>query len=53
MDEVIFLNLHRRYTNVQPSYGGFLGIYQLAAFYEKTDMKHKAFLARSWKENGY
>ncbi len=32
MDDVIFFNLHRRYVNHQPGYGGFLGIYQLAAF---------------------
>ncbi len=43
MDEVIFLNLHRRYTNVQPSYGGFLGIYQLAAFLRENGYEAQGF----------
>ena len=31
----------------------FLAFISWLPFYEKTDMKHKAFLVRSWKENGY
>ena len=43
MDDVIFLNLHRRYTNVKPSYGGFLGIYQLAAFLRENGYDAQGF----------
>lgn len=31
-NDIIFLNLHRRYINQHPEYGGFLGIYQLSSF---------------------
>lgn len=34
-NDILFFNLHRRYLNYQPSYGGFLGIYMLAAFLNK------------------
>lgn len=31
-NDIVFLNLHRRYINTVTNYGGFLGIYALAAF---------------------
>ena len=32
MLDILLLNVHRRYLNYIPQYGGFLGIYLLAAF---------------------
>lgn len=31
-NDVLFFNLHRRYTDTEPRYGGFMGIYLLSAF---------------------
>lgn len=31
-NDVLFFNLHRRYLDYSPNYGGFLGIYALSAF---------------------
>ncbi len=42
-NDVLFFNLHRRYLNYQPSYGGFLGIYILAAF-----LNHNGYAAQSF-----
>ena len=43
-NDVVFFNLHRRYVNTKSDYGGFLGIFLLAAFlnengYEYNDDK--------------
>ena len=52
MDDVIFFNLHRRYVNHQPGYGGFLGIYQLAAFLKENVTEEQVAFKLSWDENG-
>ena len=31
-NDIVFLNLHRRYVDEAPSYGGFIGVFSLAAF---------------------
>ena len=31
-NDIVFFNLHRRYVNFSPSYGGFMGVYLLAAY---------------------
>ena len=42
-NDIVFLNLHRRYTNSSPRYGGFLGIYLLAAFVNSNGYAGQAF----------
>lgn len=42
-NDIIFLNLHRRYINQKPEYGGFLGIYQLSAFLKENGYDAQAF----------
>ena len=41
--DVLFLNLHRRYLNYEPRYGGFLGIYYLSAFLRREGYEAKGF----------
>ncbi len=41
--DILFLNLHRRYINVEPTHGGFLGIYLLAAFVRREGFDAKSF----------
>ena len=43
MLDILFLNLHRRYLNVEPTHGGFLGIYLLAAFVRQEGYAAKSF----------
>ena len=45
MDEldILFLNLHRRYMNSMPRYGGFLGIFLLSAFLKSEGFESKSF----------
>ena len=31
-NDIVFMNLHRRYLDTLPSYGGFLGIFVLSAW---------------------
>lgn len=42
-NDIIFLNLHRRYLNQKIEYGGFLGIYILAAFINKNGYSAQSF----------
>ena len=41
--DVLFLNLHRRCLNYEPTHGGFLGIYYLSAFLRKEGYAAKGF----------
>ena len=41
--DILFLNLHRRYLNTNANYGGFLGIYILAAFVKQEGYNAKSF----------
>ena len=41
--DILFLNLHRRYLNVEPNYGGFIGIYILSAFARQEGYEAKGF----------
>ena len=41
--DVLFLNLHRRCLNYEPTHGGFLGIYYLSAFLRKEGYEAKGF----------
>ena len=43
MLDILFLNLHRRYLNFEPTHGGFLGIYLLAAFVRQEGYEAKSF----------
>ena len=43
MIDILFLNVHRRYLNVEPTHGGFLGIYLLAAFARQEGYEAKSF----------
>lgn len=43
MLDILFLNLHRRYLNSSPTFGGFLGIYLLAAFARQEGYEAKGF----------
>lgn len=43
MLDILFLNVHRRYLNVEPTHGGFLGIYLLAAFVRQEGYEAKGF----------
>lgn len=43
MLDILFLNVHRRYLDVEPKYGGFLGIYLLAAFARQEGYEAKSF----------
>jgi len=42
-NDIVFFNIHRRYLNHVPSYGGFLGIYILAAFVNENGWRGQAF----------
>ena len=43
MLDILFLNLHRRYLNYEPTHGGFLGIYLLAAFVRSEGYEAKSY----------
>ena len=43
MLDILFLNLHRRYLNFEPTHGGFLGIYLLSAFVRQEGYEAKSF----------
>lgn len=43
MLDILLLNVHRRYVNYSPQYGGFLGIYLLAAFIKKEGYQAKSY----------
>ena len=43
MLDILFLNVHRRYLNLFPTHGGFLGIYLLAAFVRQEGYEAKSF----------
>ena len=43
MLDILFLNVHRRYLNGEPTHGGFLGIYLLAAFARQEGYEAKSF----------
>lgn len=43
MLDILFLNVHRRYLDVEPTHGGFLGIYLLAAFVRQEGYEAKSF----------
>jgi len=42
-NDIVFLNVHRRYLDDRPTYGGFLGIYALAAFVNANGYRGQAF----------
>lgn len=42
-NDVLFFNLHRRYINQARNYGGFLGIFMLAAFLNENGYESQAF----------
>ena len=42
-NDIVFFNLHRRYLDRAPDYGGFLGIYILAAFVNENGYRGQAF----------
>lgn len=42
-NDIVFFNLHRKYLNEVPDYGGFLGIYALAAFVNDNGYRGQAF----------
>ena len=41
--DILFLNLHRRYLNLEISFGGFLGIYYLSAYLRQNLYEAKGF----------
>ena len=41
--DILFLNLHRRYLNLDANFGGFLGIYYLSAFLRRNFYEAKGF----------
>lgn len=41
--DILFLNLHRKYVNIDREYGGFLGIYILSAFARQQGYNGKGF----------
>lgn len=41
--DILFLNLHRRYLNLDINFGGFLGIYYLSAFLRRNFYEAKGF----------
>ena len=43
MLDILLLNVHRRYLNYKPQYGGFLGIYLLSAFLRQEGYESKGF----------
>ena len=43
MIDILFLNVHRRYLDIEPTHGGFLGIYLLAAFARQEGYEAKSF----------
>lgn len=43
MLDILFLNVHRRYLDIEPTHGGFLGIYLLAAFARQEGYEAKSF----------
>lgn len=51
-NDIVFMNLHRRYLDSSASYGGFLGIYLLAAFVRSNGYDGQAYagtLHQGWK----
>lgn len=42
-NDILFFNVHRQYLNTRPVYGGFLGIYLLAAF-----LNHNGYAAQGY-----
>lgn len=42
-NDIVFFNLHRRYLNVTTNYGGFLGIFSLAAFLNMNGCEAQSF----------
>ena len=42
-NDVVFFNLHRRYVNTKSDYGGFLGIFLLAAFLNENGYASQSF----------
>lgn len=42
-NDIVFLNLHRKYLNIKPQYGGFIGIYSLAAFVNDNGYSGQAY----------
>ncbi len=43
MLDILFLNVHRRYLDLEPTHGGFLGIHLLAAFARQEGFEAKSF----------
>lgn len=43
MIDILFLNVHRRYLNVESTHGGFRGIFLLAAFVRQEGFEAKSF----------
>ena len=41
--DALFMNLHRRYLNIEVNFGGFLGIYYLSAYLRKMGYEAKGF----------
>ncbi|MBR1904645.1 MAG: hypothetical protein IJ824_05685 [Alphaproteobacteria bacterium] len=41
--DVLFMNLHRRYLNIDVKIGGFLGIYYLSAFLRANGYEAKGY----------
>ena len=42
-NDIVFFNLHRRYINSFTKYGGFLGIFSLAAFLNANGYESQSF----------
>lgn len=42
-NDIVFFNLHRRYTNSAPNFGGFIGIYILSAFLNNNGYQAQGF----------
>ena len=42
-NDAVFFNLHRRYLDQAPEFGGFMGIYYLAAFLNQNGYQAQAY----------
>ena len=42
-NDILFFNLHRRYLNASPQFGGFLGIFALAAFLNENGYRAQSY----------
>lgn len=42
-NDILFFNLHRRYLNASPQFGGFLGIFTLAAFLNENGYRAQSY----------